>query len=57
MIPSSVDRNPNRILVAPSIGIWSGVADPIMALGLLLNLYRDKEMCVIMGDVGGFFLI
>jgi hypothetical protein len=26
-----------------------------MILGLLLNLYRDKEMCVTMGDVGGFF--
>jgi hypothetical protein len=59
MIPSSMDHNLSRIPipVAPeSVGIWSGVTDPVMALGLLLNLYRDRKMRVTVGDVGGFSL-
>jgi hypothetical protein len=36
--------------------MWLGVIDPIMALGILLNLYRDREMCVTVKDVGGFSL-
>jgi hypothetical protein len=25
-----------------------------MALGLLLNLYRDRQICITVGEVGGF---
>jgi hypothetical protein len=32
------------------------VTDPIMALDLLLNLYRDREMCITVRDVGNFSL-
>jgi hypothetical protein len=33
---------------------YGRVTDPVMALGLLLNLYRDREMCVTMAHVGAF---
>jgi hypothetical protein len=32
------------------------VTNHIVAVGLLLNLYIDREICVSMRDVGGFFL-
>jgi hypothetical protein len=31
------------------------VIDHIVTLDLLLSLYIDREVCVTVGDVGGFF--
>jgi hypothetical protein len=33
-----------------------GVTDRIVALGFLCNLYRDKKVCITVGNVGGFSL-
>jgi hypothetical protein len=32
------------------------VTDRIVALGYLLNFYRDKEICITVGDIGSFLL-
>jgi hypothetical protein len=49
-----MDHNPSSPPL--SVRVWPEMPDHIMALGPLRSLYKDREKCTTIGNMGGFSL-